>query len=59
MHRPAMVRGKAKEGRLTDDDLDVSAGHRDQLEGQVQERYGIAKDQVRKHIDGWFGAQKL
>mgnify|MGYP003348348831 CR=1 FL=1 len=41
-----------------DDDLDVIAGKRDQLEGKIQERYGIARDQVRKDIDDWYGAQK-
>ena len=43
------VKGKVKEqwGKLTDDDLDVIAGKRDQLEGKIQERYGIEKDRVR------------
>jgi uncharacterized protein YjbJ (UPF0337 family) len=31
--------------------------NREQLEGKLQERYGIAKDQVRKQVDdatrGW------
>ena len=49
---------KANWGRLTDDDLDVIAGHRDRLEGKIQERYGIAKDQDRKDVDDWYGAQK-
>jgi uncharacterized protein YjbJ (UPF0337 family) len=37
-------KGRAKEkwGRLTDDDLDVVNGRRDQLEGKIQERYGLA-----------------
>jgi hypothetical protein len=39
------------------DDLDVINGRRDQLEGKIQERYGIAKDQVRKDIDDWYNAQ--
>jgi uncharacterized protein YjbJ (UPF0337 family) len=43
---------------LTDDDLDVIAGHRDQLEGKLQERYGIAKDRARADVDTWFNAQK-
>ena len=48
-------KGKAKEqwGKLTDDDLDVVAGKRDQLVGRVQERYGIAKDAAEKEIDEW------
>ncbi len=50
------VKVKVKEqwGNLTDDDLDVIAGRRDQLEGKIQERYGQAKDQVRKDVDTWF-----
>ena len=31
---------KEKWGKLTDDDLDVIDGRRDQLEGKLQERYG-------------------
>ena len=55
------VQGKIKEkwGNLTDDDLDRVAGQRDQLEGVIQERYGIAKDQVRKDIDTWLDTQRL
>jgi uncharacterized protein YjbJ (UPF0337 family) len=39
------IKGRAKQrwGRLTDDDLTVIAGRRDQLEGMIQERYGYAK----------------
>jgi uncharacterized protein YjbJ (UPF0337 family) len=45
-------RGKVKEewGKLTDDDLDVIAGKRDQLLGRLQERYGIAKDAAEARI---------
>lgn len=43
-------KGKAKEqwGKLTDDDLDVIAGKRDQLAGRVQEAYGVSKDEAEK-----------
>jgi uncharacterized protein YjbJ (UPF0337 family) len=49
------VVGKAKSqwGKLTDDDLDVVAGRREQLAGRIQERYGIAKDEVEKQISEW------
>jgi uncharacterized protein YjbJ (UPF0337 family) len=49
------VKGEAKTrwGKLTDDDLDVVAGQRDQLVGRIQERYGIAKDQAQKEVDDW------
>ena len=48
--------GKVKEkwGKLTDDDLTAINGRRDQLEGKIQERYGFAKDQVRKDVDDWL-----
>ena len=48
--------GKVKEqwGQLTDDDLKVINGHRDQLEGKLQERYGYNKDQIRKEVDDWL-----
>ncbi len=44
---------RAKWGRLTDDDLDLIAGHRDQLIGRLQERYGIARDEAEKQTDEW------
>ncbi|HET9176925.1 MAG TPA: CsbD family protein [Terriglobia bacterium] len=44
---------RAKWGRLTDDDLDLIAGHRDQLIGRLQERYGIARDEAEKQTDDW------
>jgi uncharacterized protein YjbJ (UPF0337 family) len=47
-------RVKEKWGKLTDDDLAVINGRRDQLEGKIQERYGLAKDQVRSDIDTWL-----
>jgi uncharacterized protein YjbJ (UPF0337 family) len=32
-------------------------GRREELEGKIQQRYGVAKDQARKEIDDWFTAQ--
>ena len=62
------VSGKAKEqwGKLTDDDIDVVAGRRDQLAGKLQERYGIAMQEAenqlaewqRKASDSWFVTKK-
>jgi len=45
--------GKVKEkwGKLTDDDLTVVAGKRDQLSGLLQNRYGMAKEQAEKELD--------
>jgi uncharacterized protein YjbJ (UPF0337 family) len=47
--------GQAKQqwGKLTDDDLQVVAGHRDELSGKIQERYGVAKDEADKQIKDW------
>ncbi|MDO9093753.1 MAG: CsbD family protein [Rubrivivax sp.] len=47
--------GKAKEkwGKLTDDDLDVVAGRRDQLAGLIQERYGVAKEEAEEQLSAW------
>jgi uncharacterized protein YjbJ (UPF0337 family) len=45
---------REKWGKLTDDDLTAINGRRDQLEGKIQERYGFAKDQVRKDVDDWL-----
>ena len=47
--------GQAKEqwGKLTDDDLDIIAGKRDQLLGRIQERHGIARDEAEKQLDAF------
>ena len=47
--------GQAKEqwGKLTDDDLDVVAGRRDQLAGLIQARYGVAKEDAEKQVAEW------
>lgn len=49
------LKGKAKEkwGKLTDDDMTVIEGKRDQLVGRIQERYGYAKDQAEKEVTDW------
>jgi uncharacterized protein YjbJ (UPF0337 family) len=45
--------GKVKEkwGKLTDDDLEVIRGRRDQLIGKIQERYGIVKQDAERQVD--------
>jgi hypothetical protein len=35
-------------------DLRQINGRQDQLEGKIQERYGLAKDQAKKDVDAWF-----
>ena len=48
-------RGKMREqwGKLTDDDLEMIAGQRDQLVGRIQERYGIAKEEAQRQADAF------
>ncbi|MBW9063770.1 CsbD family protein [Rhizobium herbae] len=48
-------RGKAQAqwGKLTNDDLDMIAGHRKELAGRIQVRYGIAKEEAERQIDEW------
>lgn len=45
--------GRVKEnwGRLTDDDLTLIEGKRDQLVGRIQERYGIEKEAAEREVD--------
>lgn len=45
--------GKVQErwGKLTEDDLDVIQGKREQLEGRIQKAYGIARDDARRQVE--------
>ena len=49
------MKGKIKEkwGDLTDDEIDVAAGKRDQLAGKIQQRYGIDKEEAERQVDEW------
>ena len=49
------VKGKVKEqwGKLTDDDIALVKGKRDQLAGKIQERYGIGKDEAERQLSDW------
>jgi uncharacterized protein YjbJ (UPF0337 family) len=51
------VSGKVRQqwGKLTDDDLDVIGGRREQLAGRIQEVYGISKDEAEKQIESFSG----
>lgn len=46
------LKGKVQEkwGKLTNDDLDVIAGKRDQLVGKLQERYGHAQAEAERLV---------
>ncbi|MCA9602209.1 MAG: CsbD family protein [Polyangiales bacterium] len=41
-------------GKLTDDDLAVVRGKRQQLVGKIVERYGTAKEEAEQQIDAWL-----
>jgi len=51
-----IMKGKVKEqwGKLTDDDLDVIAGKRDQMIGRIQERYGCQRDEAERQVDTFW-----
>ena len=51
-------KGTAQEnwGKLTNDDVDVVAGKREQLVGKIQERYGIEKDEAERQVDEFHPA---
>ncbi len=40
-------------GKLTDDQFDQIEGNRQKLVGQIQESYGIARDEAEKEVDDW------
>ncbi len=45
-------------GKITDDQLDVIAGKREQLSGRIQEAYGLSKDEAEKQLSDWQDSQK-
>jgi uncharacterized protein YjbJ (UPF0337 family) len=49
------LKGQLKEqwGLLTDDDIQIVAGRREQLAGKLQERYGIAHDEAEAQLAHW------
>jgi uncharacterized protein YjbJ (UPF0337 family) len=44
---------KIQWGKLTDDDLTQINGKEEEPEGKIQERYGYAKDKIKKDIEAW------
>lgn len=47
------IKGKIREqwGELTDDELDIINGRREQLAGSIQKRYGITREEAERQID--------
>ena len=52
------LKGSVKQrwGKLTDDDVAILSGKRDELVGKLQERYGITKEQAQREADEWAAA---
>jgi uncharacterized protein YjbJ (UPF0337 family) len=50
--------GKAKQewGMLTDHDLTLIDGKKDQLVGKIQEKYAISKEEAEKQVDEFMSA---
>lgn len=42
-------------GRLTDVDLDVIDGQREELAGRIQKVYGVSKDEAERQIERFSG----
>jgi uncharacterized protein YjbJ (UPF0337 family) len=52
------LKGKVREkwADVTDDDLQLIKGKRDQLIGKLQERRGIARQQAEREVEDWARA---
>lgn len=48
---------RAQWGKLTDDEVDQVAGNRLKLEGKIQEKYGVTKEEAEKQVDDWMQGQ--
>jgi uncharacterized protein YjbJ (UPF0337 family) len=46
-------------GKLTNDDLDVIAGQREELVGRIQNAYGLARDEADRQVSEWEKNQKV
>lgn len=46
-------------GKLTDSDIDLIGGKKDELIGKLQARYGYAKDEAERQIDVWSNDLKV
>lgn len=50
------LRGEMKRlwGKLTDDELDQIEGNREKLEGLIQQRYGMSREQANDEVRSFF-----
>jgi uncharacterized protein YjbJ (UPF0337 family) len=56
-----MFKGQVQQqwGKLTNDDLDIIAGNREELIGRIQNTYGIARDEAEKQVNMWEKDKKV
>jgi uncharacterized protein YjbJ (UPF0337 family) len=47
---------KQRWGKLTDDDITMLSGKKDEFVGKLQERYGITREQAEREADEWAAA---
>ncbi|MBV8827766.1 MAG: CsbD family protein [Acidobacteriaceae bacterium] len=54
------LKGSVKQrwAKLTDDDVTMLSGQKDQLVGKLQERYGITREQALREADEWAAAAR-
>jgi uncharacterized protein YjbJ (UPF0337 family) len=54
-------KGQVKQqwGKLTDDDLDVIGGRREELLGRIQNAYGMSRDDADRQIREWEKNQTI
>lgn len=46
-------------GRLTEDQLDLIAGRREQLKGRIEEMYGLSREEAERQLRNWQRNQTL
>jgi uncharacterized protein YjbJ (UPF0337 family) len=49
---------KQKWGKLTDNDLSIANGKREEFIGRLQERYGIARDEAERQLQDFLDANR-
>jgi len=54
--KQAIAQVRQKWAQLTDDDVLLIRGKRDQLVGKIQERYGVAKEAAEEQVDEFIRA---
>jgi uncharacterized protein YjbJ (UPF0337 family) len=46
-------------GKLTEDDLQIIDGKREELVGRIQERYGIAREEADRQVKEFESSQRF